>query len=72
VQAHKAAGRTMVIITHRTSILSADDKLLLMRDGGVQAFGPRQQVLEAISRAAQGALSAAPRPAVLGGQPQRG
>jgi len=72
VQAHKAAGRTMVIITHRTSILSAVDKLLLMRDGGVQAFGPRQQVLEAISRAAQGAVSAAPRPAVVGGQPQRG
>jgi ATP-binding cassette subfamily C exporter for protease/lipase len=72
VQAHKAAGRTMVIITHRTSILSAVDKLLLLRDGGVQVFGPRQQVLEALTRAAQGAVTPAPRASVIAAQPQRG
>jgi ATP-binding cassette subfamily C exporter for protease/lipase len=72
VQTHKAAGRTMVIITHRTSILSAVDKLLLLRDGAVQTFGPRQQVLEALSRAAQGAVTAAPRAPVIAAQPHRG
>ena len=72
VQAQKAAGHTMVIITHRTSILSAVDKLLLLRDGTVQAFGPRQQVLEALTRAAQAAVSAAQRPPVVAAQPQRG
>jgi len=71
VQAQKAAGRTLVIVTHRTSILSAVDKLLLLREGTVQAFGPRQQVLDALARAAQGAISAA-RPAVAAAQPQRG
>jgi ATP-binding cassette, subfamily C, bacterial exporter for protease/lipase len=67
VLAQKAAGRTLVVITHRTSILSAVDKLLLLREGTVQAFGPRQQVLEAIARAAQ---STAGRPG-LAIQPQR-
>lgn len=70
VQAQKQAGRTLVIVTHRKSILGAVDKLLLLREGTVQAFGPRQQVLEALARAAQGALAA--RPAVATMQPQRG
>ena len=73
VQEQKAAGRTTVIITHRTSILSVVDKLLLLREGTVHAFGPRQQVLEALARAAQGAVPAGPRPApVIAAQPQRG
>jgi ATP-binding cassette subfamily C exporter for protease/lipase len=65
----------MVVITHRTSILSAVDKLLLLRDGVAQAFGPRQQVLDALSRAAQGPVAAAPRAPVapvIAAQPQRG
>ena len=70
VLAQKDAGRTLVIITHRTSILSAVDKLLLMRDGTVQAFGPRQQVLDAIARAAQTA-AAGNRPGLTAMQPHR-
>jgi len=69
VLAQKAAGRTLIVITHRTSILSAVDKLLLLREGVVQGFGPRQQVLEALARSAQGAASA--RPAIPAPQAQR-
>jgi ATP-binding cassette, subfamily C, bacterial exporter for protease/lipase len=71
VRAQKAAGRTMIVITHRTSILSEVDKLLLLRDGVAQAFGPRQQVLDALARAAQGLMGGASRPPVIAAQPQR-
>jgi ATP-binding cassette subfamily C exporter for protease/lipase len=71
VRAQKAAGRTMIVITHRTSILSEVDKLLLLRDGVAQAFGPRQQVLDALARAAQGLMGGASRPPVVAAQPQR-
>lgn len=44
----KKKGKTVVLITHRTSILSSVDKLLLIKDGVLQAYGPRDSVLEAI------------------------
>lgn len=59
VQALKAEGCTVVLITHRTSIISAVDKILLMRDGQVAAFGPRNEVLNAMSKAARTSLPAA-------------
>lgn len=51
VQALKQAGRTVVVITHRMSVLQAVDKLLLMRDGTVQAYGERDAVLQALAQA---------------------
>ncbi len=44
----KEAGTTVIIVTHKTSILSLVDKLLFLRDGVVNAFGPRDQVLKAL------------------------
>jgi ATP-binding cassette subfamily C exporter for protease/lipase len=52
----KARGCTVVLITHRTSILNAVDKLLVMRDGQLHLFGPRDQVLYALNQATQQAL----------------
>src|SRR5690606_33342174 len=49
----KAAGKTVVLITHRTSIIAATNKLLLLRDGMVQMFGPTSQVLASIAQANQ-------------------
>lgn len=45
LQELKRCGSTVIVITHRTSVLSAVDKLLVMVEGAVQAFGPRDQVL---------------------------
>jgi ATP-binding cassette subfamily C protein EexD len=45
----KESGRTVIVITHRTSILSMVDKLLLMKDGAVVKFGERDEVLKAVS-----------------------
>jgi ATP-binding cassette subfamily C exporter for protease/lipase len=52
-------GKTIILITHRTSIISVTTKLLLMRDGSVQMFGPTQQVLTALQEVNTKALQAA-------------
>lgn len=49
----KARGTTFVIMTHRTSVLGVADKMLVLRDGAQQAFGPRDEVLAALNQAAQ-------------------
>jgi ATP-binding cassette subfamily C exporter for protease/lipase len=48
----KARGTTFVVMTHRTSILSVADKMLVLLDGQAQAFGPRDEVLAALTKAA--------------------
>jgi ATP-binding cassette, subfamily C, bacterial exporter for protease/lipase len=52
VQSLKQAGRTVFLITHRPGILAVADRLLILRDGQVQADGPRDQVLAALRAAA--------------------
>ena len=49
----KQLGTTFVVMTHRTSVLGVADKMLLMRDGAQQAFGPRDEVLAALQKASQ-------------------
>jgi ATP-binding cassette subfamily C exporter for protease/lipase len=49
----KQQGTTFVVMTHRTSILGVADKMLIMREGSQQAFGPRDEVLAALQKARQ-------------------
>ena len=49
----KSRGTTFVIMTHRTSVLAVADKMLVLREGQTQAFGPRDEVLAALQKAAQ-------------------
>ncbi len=53
IRALKAQGTTFVVMTHRTSVLAVADKMLVLRDGAQQAFGPRDEVLAALQKAAQ-------------------
>lgn len=53
IAALKQLGTTFVVMTHRTSILGVADKMLLMRDGTQQMFGPRDDVLKALQPQAQ-------------------
>src|ERR1035437_4078598 len=47
-----ARGTTFVVMTHRTSVLGVADKILLLREGQAQMFGPRDDVLKALNEAA--------------------
>lgn len=42
----KAAGITFIVVAHRPSIVGSVDKILTLRDGAIEQFGPRQQVLQ--------------------------
>jgi len=55
-----AQGTTFVVITHLGSVLNAANKLLVLRDGRQQAFGPRAEVLTALTQAARQAPAQAP------------
>ena len=48
VEQVKEWGSTVIIITHRTSILTLTDKLLFLKDGFIQNFGERDQVLRSL------------------------
>lgn len=45
IRALKAAKRTVVLVTHKTNILTMCDAILMIADGTVQAFGKRDEVL---------------------------
>ncbi len=59
----KQLGKTVIVVTHRSQVLQAVDKLLLLNDGQVVAFGPRDAVLQKLA-AARG--DAGPRAAAAG------
>ncbi len=54
-----ARGTTFVVMTHRTSVLAVTNKMLVMRDGQTQMFGPRDDVLKALNEAAEKARQGA-------------
>ncbi|HZW13549.1 MAG TPA: type I secretion system permease/ATPase [Noviherbaspirillum sp.] len=58
-------GKTIVLITHRTSVIGVTNKLLLLRDGVAQMFGPTNEVLTALNQQAQQAQQAAAQQAQL-------
>lgn len=50
IQELKLTGATIFVITHRTTILSQLDRLLVMSAGGVGMYGPRDQVMEELNK----------------------
>jgi len=49
----KGQGTSVVLVTHRSSALAQADKLLVLNEGRLQAFGPSQDVLRELSGQAQ-------------------
>ena len=50
IQVLKAAGSTIFVITHRTNILTQLDRLLVMNNGTISMYGPREQVMAELSK----------------------
>lgn len=48
--AMKQRGQTVVVITHKPSMLQGADKLLVLREGRVDLFGPREAVLARLAK----------------------
>jgi PrtD family type I secretion system ABC transporter len=49
----KTAKKTIFIIAHRASLLSVVDKLLLLVNGTMQAYGPKDEVLASLQKPRQ-------------------
>lgn len=60
VQALRAAKKTVILVTHKTNILSVADKLMVLVGGQIQGFGDRDEIF---------AKLLAPRVAAVSGPP---
>jgi PrtD family type I secretion system ABC transporter len=60
----KAEAVTLVIVTHRSRLLTAMDRILLLRDGVMEKFGPAAEVLARVGPRPEG------KPALIAGQIQ--
>ena len=49
----KARGATVVVIAHRPNILQHADKILMLRGGMVEMFGPRNEIMPTLSAGAK-------------------
>jgi len=49
LQAH-TRDKTLIVMTHRPSLLALVDRIIVLRDGGVAADGPRDAVLRALQQ----------------------
>ncbi|MBL8706146.1 MAG: type I secretion system permease/ATPase [Rhodospirillales bacterium] len=65
ISAVRAAGTTVVLIAHRPSVIAIADKLLVLKDGMVEQFGERTDVIKTITPGGP----AAPPPVIDQGKP---
>jgi PrtD family type I secretion system ABC transporter len=49
----KKMGTTVVVITHKVMLLSGVDKILIIQNGALAAFGPRDEILQQIQQRLQ-------------------
>lgn len=47
----KARQITQIVISHRRGLLQHTDKIMVLNDGGIEAFGPRDEVLQHLQKA---------------------
>lgn len=52
LSALQQARKTVIVITHRNNVLNQVDKILLLVDGQIALYGPRDEVLSSLQRTA--------------------
>jgi ABC-type protease/lipase transport system fused ATPase/permease subunit len=60
----KSTGVTLVVVTHRSRLLTVMDQILVLNDGVIERMGPPSEVLARLARSPAG------QPAVVAGQIQ--
>jgi ATP-binding cassette subfamily C protein len=61
----KAAGALVVVAAHRLSLIAAVDQIVVLKDGRLERFGPRVDVLAALRGESEAARAPIPTPAAL-------
>jgi ABC-type protease/lipase transport system fused ATPase/permease subunit len=46
----KQCGCTVIVISHRVSVIPASDKLMILKDGQLVAFGPTSEVIAELNQ----------------------
>lgn len=49
LSALKASGKTILIVSHKLGILPVVDKIMVLRDGRAELFGPRDEILAKVA-----------------------
>jgi PrtD family type I secretion system ABC transporter len=50
IDAQRAKGTTVVVVSHKPSILRSADKMLVLREGRMELFGPREAVMARVTQ----------------------
>src|SRR3954469_4929383 len=58
----KEQGTTVILVSHRPTLVQGVDKVLLLKDGGLEMFGPRAEVLKRLMNPRPTEVQAAPSP----------
>jgi ATP-binding cassette subfamily C protein len=59
----KARKAAVLVVAHRMGVLAAVDKILVLRDGRIEAFGTRDEIMARLSKATAAPIEAPQRPA---------
>lgn len=62
LMALKARKAAVLIVAHRLGVLAAVDKILILRDGRIEAFGLRDEIIALITGTAATPIEAPPQP----------
>jgi ATP-binding cassette subfamily C protein len=72
MQSAKARGASVVVVAHRSRLISAADNLLVLRDGSMIEMGPREQVIAKMQASIAAAQASGGSVSMLRARPQGG